>query len=156
MKEMDFQLTRRTLLASLTVITAFPALAESDINVLRIFKSPTCGCCSAWAEHMRHAGFDVHVKDVDHDTLQAIKVSLSIPPRYMSCHTAQTGSYFVEGHVPADDVKRLLQNRPVGLGLAVPGMPIGSPGMEMGDRVDPYDVLLISSSGTAQTFQRHG
>lgn len=155
MKEMDFQLTRRTLFASLAVITAYPAWAESDSNSLQVFKSPTCGCCSAWVDHMRKAGFDVRVKDVDHDILQAMKISLNIPSQYTSCHTARIGSYFVEGHVPADDVKRLLQDRPVGLGLAVPGMPVGSPGMEMGDRVDPYEVLLISSSGTAQTFRQH-
>ena len=155
MQRNENRLTRRGVLASLLAATFTPAFAASAGESIMVSKSPTCGCCNAWVDHMRRAGFDVAVRDLDHDALQAVKRDLGIAPQYMSCHTAQIGNYVIEGHVPANDVKRLLQDRPAGLGLAVPGMPIGSPGMEMGGQKDKYDVLLIKTDGTAQVFKSH-
>ena len=102
---------------------------------------------------MQAAGFSLTVKEVE-DT-GAVRRKLGLPDRYGSCHTATIGGYVIEGHVPAADVKRLLSSRPVALGLAVPGMPLGSPGMEIGDRVDPYDVVLVDRAGQATVFSRH-
>ena len=155
MQRTENRLTRRSVLASLLAATFTPAFADSAGETIMVSKSPTCGCCNAWVDHMRRAGFDVAVRDLDHDALQAVKRDLGIAPKYTSCHTAQIGNYVIEGHVPANDVKRLLQDRPAGLGLAVPGMPIGSPGMEMGGQKDKYDVLLIKTDGTAQVFKSH-
>jgi len=122
---------------------------------IEVYKSPTCGCCSAWAEHMARAGFDTRAHDVDQETLQSMKGRAGVTPGLSSCHTAFFGGYFIEGHVPAGDVERLLAERPDALGLAVPGMPIGSPGMEIGNRRDAFDTLLVLQGGTTEVFQRH-
>jgi hypothetical protein len=127
--------------------------AATDLPPVTVYKSPTCGCCSAWAEHMEAAGFPVETVDVA--DLGAVKAEHGIPPQYGSCHTATVGGYAVEGHVPAEDVKRLLAERPAAAGLAVPGMPIGSPGMETPGRpAEAYDVLLVAD-GEASVFARH-
>ena len=129
-------------------------LAEAALPAVTVYKSPTCGCCTAWAEHMEAAGFPVETVDVD--DLGAVKARHGIPPAYGSCHTATVGGYAVEGHVPAEDVKRLLAERPAAAGLAVPGMPIGSPGMETPGRpAEAYAVLLVSEDGGAAVFARH-
>ncbi len=129
------------------------ALAAED--TLFVAKSPSCGCCGAWAQHMRAAGFKIDVVNVGPDTLDALKRRLGIAPEHSSCHTAQIGGYFIEGHVPAEDVKRLLAERPNAAGLTAPGMPIGSPGMEMGSERDAYDTLLIGTAGEVSVFQSH-
>ena len=131
---------------------AAPAAAEatktaSTEKVLEVYKSPTCGCCGAWVDHMKDNGYQVVVHE--QQNLQSIKEKAGILPGQGSCHTAFIGDYVIEGHVPASDVDRLLAERPDAKGLTVPGMPVGSPGMEMGDRVDAYDVLLFDESGTA-------
>lgn len=127
--------------------------APAALPTLVVHKSPTCGCCHNWVQHMRKAGFPVEVRDTN--DLGAIKAEVKLPYGLGSCHTAQVGDYFVEGHVPAEDVKRLLAKRPAARGLAVPGMPIGSPGMEQGARVEPYDVLVVAPDGTTTVFARH-
>ena len=104
---------------------------------------------------MQAAGFDIEAKDVTQETLYGLKASLGIWQDHASCHTAIAEGYVIEGHVPASDVKRLLAERPSALGLAVPGMPIGSPGMEMGDQKEPYETLLVFTSGKAEVFARH-
>ena len=148
-------LTRRLIL-SLGAVAAFvPGASFVEGETLHVAKSPTCGCCGAWVDHMRQAGFDVKVENLEHDALQALKARLGISPRHASCHTARIAGYVIEGHVPAPDVRRLLQDRPQGIGLTVPGMPIGSPGMEMGDEREPYDVVLIKPDGSGETFQAH-
>ncbi len=134
-------------------LLARPALAAP--GRLEVFKSPACGCCSAWVENMDRAGFDTLVRDVDQETLRSIKDLAGVTPELRSCHTAFIDGYFVEGHVPAGDVQRLLSELPDALGLAVPGMPIGSPGMEMGNRRDPYDTLLVTRDGSARIFESH-
>ncbi|PHR68248.1 MAG: metal-binding protein [Alcanivorax sp.] len=126
-------------------------VAATD-KVLEVYKSPTCGCCGAWVEHMEANGYAVNVHE--QQNLQSIKEKAGILPGQGSCHTAFIDGYAIEGHVPAADVDRLLEERPEGKGLTVPGMPVGSPGMEMGDRKDAYDVLLFDENGT-EVFSHH-
>ncbi|MCG8391948.1 MAG: DUF411 domain-containing protein [Pseudomonadales bacterium] len=121
-------------------------------KVLEVYKSPTCGCCGAWVEHMQANGYTVKVHE--QQNLQPIKEKAGLLPGTGSCHTAFIDGYVIEGHVPASDVERLLAERPEGKGLTVPGMPVGSPGMEMGDRKDAYDVLLFDENGT-EVFSHH-
>ena len=131
-------------------VTLPAALVGPDAPVMTVFKSPTCGCCSMWIEHAEAAGFTVDARD--RDDMAAVKDSLGLPSDLASCHTGVVDGYVIEGHVPAEYVAQLLDERPDVLGLSVPGMPIGSPGMEMGDRRDPYDVLAVSASGEAAVF----
>ncbi|MCH2558912.1 MAG: DUF411 domain-containing protein [Alcanivorax sp.] len=121
-------------------------------GTLEMYKSPSCGCCTAWAEHMRDNGFEVKVHETQN--LQSIKEKAGLKPGMGSCHTAFIDGYAIEGHVPAEDVKRLLEERPDAHGLTVPGMPVGSPGMEMGDRRDAYQVLLYGDQGV-RVFSEH-
>jgi len=116
-----------------------------------VYKSPTCGCCGKWVEHMEKAGLSVDVES--RRDLAPIKRELGVPGRMQSCHTAKVGDYFVEGHVPADLVKQLLADKPDIKGLTVPGMPMGSPGME-GPRKDPYNVIAIGKDGRARVYAR--
>lgn len=128
----------------------------ADAPTLTVYKSPTCGCCTAWAEYMEREGFRVQTEDVTN--LAAVKDSLGVPSDLSSCHTGvvSDGSsrYVVEGHVPVEQVRRLLAEGSDVRGLAVPGMPIGSPGMEQGDRRDPYDVLVVGPEGEAAVYER--
>lgn len=118
-----------------------------------VYKSPSCGCCGDWVTHMQRNGFPVEVHDVE--DVEPLKRKAGISPRLASCHTAFVEGYALEGHVPAADVKRLLAERPAGRGLAVPGMPVGSPGMEVGDRRDAYDVLLYREDGESAVFSHY-
>ena len=116
-----------------------------------VYKSPTCGCCSAWVDHVKEAGFEVEVQDIPNVT--PIKNEHGLPQHLASCHTALVDGYVVEGHVPADIIRRLLAERPQVTGIAVPGMPAGSPGMEVpGGRKDPYDVIAFSRDGSVSVF----
>ncbi len=130
------------------VIAAAPA---DDIIV--VYKSPTCGCCGDWIDHLESNGFAVEVHD--RDDMNSVKSLLGVPAQLASCHTATVGGYVIEGHVAAAEIERLLQERPKAHGLAVPGMPIGSPGMEMGDTRMKYETLLFSADQTL-VFARHG
>jgi len=122
-------------------------------EVVTVYKSATCGCCSAWVEHMREAGFEVEVRDVPDAELPAIKADLGVGLSHQSCHTAVVGDYVVEGHVPADLVRQILEEQPDIAGLAVPGMPRGSPGMEMPDgSKDPYDVIAFTEDGEQRVY----
>lgn len=122
------------------------------LPVVEIYKSAQCGCCKAWAEHLEKNGFTVISHDVD--DVPAARKKLGMPSQYGSCHTAKAGQYLVEGHVPAADIKRLLKERPKAIGIAVPAMPPGSPGMESEHPV-PYDTLLIKKGGAASIFAHH-
>ncbi len=115
---------------------------------LVVYKSPTCGCCGAWAEYMQAEGFTVEV--VEEPQINKVKARLGVPAELGSCHTATIDGYVIEGHVPAEDVRRLLRERPAAAGLAVPGMPLGSPGMEVGDRRQPYTVWLYGVEGASE------
>ena len=147
---------RRTLLlaAAALPLASLPALAAAQ-EPIRIMKSPSCGCCSAWAGRLAAAGLETEVRNVPDDQLWAMKARLGITGDLASCHTAIAGAYVIEGHVPAADIQRLLAEQPAALGLAVPGMPIGSPGMEMGDEREPFDTLLILADGTTEVFASH-
>jgi hypothetical protein len=129
-------------------------LTDGNLPLVVVYKSPTCGCCESWVGHMERAGFPVEV----HDTLDfgPIKAEAGVPVGKGSCHTALVGQYFVDGHVPADDVKRLVTEQPEGRGLTVPGMPQGSPGMEQSGISEPYDVLLVAKDGSTKVFAHHG
>lgn len=125
------------------------------LPLLVVTKTPTCGCCHLWVEHMKQAGFQVEIHDVD--DMGPAKERLGVPYGKGSCHTAEVGGYFVEGHVPAADVKRLLAETPDAKGLTLPGMPLGSPGMEMPDgRVQPYVVELVAKDGSTSPYASHG
>lgn len=143
---------RQPLIALTLMLTA--ATAAADTTGV-IYKSPTCGCCEKWVQHMQQNGFDLAPKDLSSGELMKQKLRLGITGAQASCHTAQISGYAIEGHVPASDVKRLLSERPDAIGLAVPDMPIGSPGMESGDTVEPYDVLLLKKDGTTEVFAKH-
>ncbi|MGQ0661129.1 DUF411 domain-containing protein [Sphingosinicella sp.] len=146
------KLTRRTLLATLAAGIAMPARAQTG-PVVDVVKTPTCGCCNGWIAHMRQAGFQVRVRDVSDTTPVARR--LGVPDDLRSCHTASVGGYAVEGHVPAADVRRLLRERPQAAGIAVPGMPMGSPGMEHGSHRQPYQTILFTRAGRRTVFARH-
>ena len=118
--------------------------AFAKARVLKVYKTPSCGCCSAWVDHMRSAGFQVLITDIT--DLRPIKNKFGVIPELQACHSAVIDGYVIEGHVPARDVLRLLKDRPKAIGLAVPGMPVGSPGMEQGSRRDPFQVILFSST----------
>ncbi len=120
--------------------------------LVRVHSSPTCGCCEKWVDHMRESGFQVEIDDTD--ALAPIKERLGVPYGLGSCHTAEVDGYFIEGHVPAADVRRLLAERPAAKGLAVPGMPLGSPGMEAA-RSESYRVLLVDHDGQEHVFAEH-
>ena len=121
--------------------------------VVEVYKSPTCGCCSKWVDHMAEAGFKVRVTDLADHQLEELKKKSGVPPDVQSCHTAVVGGYVIEGHVPAADVKRLLAKAPALAGIAVPGMPVGSPGMEVpGARPHPYRVMAFDKQGATSVF----
>jgi hypothetical protein len=121
---------------------------------MTVYLSPTCGCCSGWVEHMEGYGFEVSLEY--HSDLVPVKEGFAIPPALQSCHTGIVNGYAIEGHVPGDVVRQFLAEAPAVRGLAVPGMPVGAPGMEMGDRVDPYDVLTFTSNGETAVYSRQG
>ena len=142
----------------LAVVAAFAALAFGSAHAaaMTVYKTATCGCCADWVEHVRAAGFEVTVADVSQAELIQRKRELGIDPRLGSCHTALVGGYIVEGHVPAADIRRLLAERPPVAGIAVPGMPLGSPGMDYGGRRDPYNVIAFDDAGGLRIFSRYG
>ena len=118
---------------------------DEAAHAITVYKSPTCGCCKRWIAHLEDAGFEVEA--IDSDDMNEIKQRYGVPRNMASCHTARIAGYTIEGHVPADDILRLLADKPDAVGLSVPGMPVGSPGMEVGDRVDPYRVMLFGEEG---------
>ncbi len=134
----------------------FPrALWAANAPRVVVHKSESCGCCKVWVSHLAKAGFEVQV--INADNLNSVKERVGIPYALGSCHTAEVEGYFVEGHVPVADIQRLLRERPDAKGLTVPGMPIGSPGMEVpGGQVDPYDVLLVAKDGSTKVYAHHG
>lgn len=152
--------SRLAVLAGVMVVGAVLALAAGWLPrgavaapPVVVYKTATCGCCGAWVSHLQAAGLVTQVHDVE--DLAAVKARLGVPQALGSCHTATVGGYVIEGHVPAADIARLLKQRPVGTGLAVPGMPVGSPGMEQGEQVDPYQVLLWGEAGAPTVFAEH-
>ena len=125
---------------------------KADVIEITVYKSPTCNCCSKWVDHIRQAGFVVTAEN--RTDLDSIKRSAGVMPNLQSCHTALVEGYIIEGHVPASDIKRLLQERPAVTGLSVPVMPMGSPGME-GSYRDPYDVLAFDRAGRTKVYSSY-
>jgi hypothetical protein len=126
-------------------------LAANNIAIMEVYKSPTCQCCGRWVEHVKLSGIEVSTQDTNN--LSSIKTRYEIAPEYQSCHTGVIDGYVFEGHIPASIIKKFLTEKPDNaIGLSVPGMPIGSPGMEMGARHDDYDVLLLKSNGQSEVY----
>ena len=142
-------------LAATASPSALPLLAQTAKPQVEVWKDPSCGCCKDWIAHMQSSGFSVTTHDSSNT---AARARLGLPQKLGSCHTALVGGYVLEGHVPASDVRTLLSQKPKALGLAVPGMPVGSPGMdgpEYGERRDPFDVLLVAHDGGTRVFSSH-
>jgi hypothetical protein len=136
----------------------FAVAAEVEVNQTKpieimVYRSPTCGCCSKWIKHLEENQFNI--KDIVSDDMQAIKEKYGVPRNMASCHTAIVDGYVIEGHVPARDIKRLLKIKPKVIGISVPGMPSGTPGMEMGGRKDPYQVISFDKEGKYEVFSRY-
>lgn len=143
-------------LGTLALVGGLTASAQSTATSVTVYKDPSCGCCAKWVEHLKQNGFATTV--IESKELDDIKTKNKVPRQARSCHTALVNGYAIEGHVPASDVQRLLKERPAGIvGLAVPGMPIGSPGMEMpGRKGQPFDVLAFDKDGQTRVFASHG
>jgi hypothetical protein len=141
---------RHFLLGAAVAAAGSQAFAASGLPQVDVHKNPDCGCCSGWVDHLKAAGFPVKVHETP-DT-SVVRKRHGIPDEFGSCHTGVVAGYAVEGHVPAEDIKRLLAGKPIAAGLSVPGMPVGSPGMEMGSRKDPFQVLLIDKAGRSSVF----
>ena len=140
--------------AALTALMPRVVAGAPKPTAITVYKDPSCGCCTKWVDHLRANGFAPEVHD--RSDMDALKDSLGVPAKLRSCHTAIVEKYVVEGHVPAADVKRLLATKPARtVGVAVPGMPAGSPGMEVGTRVDRYDVVAFAPGGATRVFARH-
>jgi hypothetical protein len=121
-------------------------------QAVTVYKTATCGCCAKWVDHMRAAGFDVKTTDVEN--IGEVKSTYGVPGELSSCHTSLVAGYVVEGHVPADVVSRMLREKPKIAGIAVPGMPIGSPGMEQGGQRNPYQIIAFERGGKASVYER--
>jgi hypothetical protein len=134
-----------------SALASAPALAQS-LPKVEIYKSPSCACCGKWIEHMKTNGFNVEINEVT--DIPSNRKKLGMPDKFGSCHTSRIGAYVVEGHVPAADVKRLLEEKPKALGLAVPSMPAGSPGMDIPNS-PPYETLLVQPDGGSRVFAKH-
>ena len=143
---------RKTLFGAIAFAAMFVGSA-AHAATMTVYKNPSCGCCGKWVEHVEKHGFTVTVVPVD--DMMALKQRLGVPESAVSCHTTKVGNYIVEGHVPAADIKRLLAQKPKARGIAVAGMPMGSPGMEQGGFRQPYATLLIKNDGTTSVFAQH-
>ncbi len=139
----------KIVLAAGLLVTGVAVGAEE----IAVFRSPTCGCCEKWLAHLQQNGFTI--KDNVTNGMQAIKTKYGVAPELASCHTAIINGYVVEGHVPAADIKKMLETKPDVVGLTVPGMPVGTPGMEMGAKKEQYDVVSFDSKNNTQVFSRY-
>ena len=152
------QLSRRQLLSfTLSFVVTGPLMVladESDINIY-VVKNPQCGCCNAWVKTLMKKGFNVTTENQSSSSLTEFKIDNGVPKGMTSCHTAKIGKYFIEGHVPASDIKRFIAERPDALGLAVPAMPYGSPGMGPEQERESYDVFIVRSDGATEVFQHY-
>jgi hypothetical protein len=129
-----------------------PAVGGSTVMV---YKSATCGCCTAWVEHLRANGFQVEAQNVSDAQLNAVAAQGGVRDDLRSCHTAKVGGYTVEGHVPAADIQRMLKDKPAIAGISVPNMPMGAPGMEQGGLKDPFDTIAFTKDGKTSVFAHH-
>ncbi len=153
----EHTMQRRSLIQLLALLTtgAGATVQAQAGSAVEVWKDPDCGCCKDWVKHLQSNGFVVRVHDTGNN---AARTRLGVPAKLGSCHTALVGGYAIEGHVPAREIQRLLKEKPAAIGLTVPGMPVGSPGMDdavYGGRRDPYDVLLIAKDGSTRVFQSY-
>lgn len=140
------------LAAGALILGTLMVASTANAGEILVHKTPLCGCCSLWVDHLETEGFEVEVED--HENLTSVKAAYGVPARLQSCHMAIVDGYVIEGHVPAEDIRRLLEERPDATGLAVPGMPLGAPGMEVDGRKQPYKVILFRQNEQA-VFARH-
>lgn len=146
---------RAVLLASVVAMAAGPSCEADASPTIKVYKDPSCGCCTTWADRLKAAGFKIAVDDSQ--DMAAVKAQYGVPDDLASCHTGVVAGYAIEGHVPAADIKRLLKEKPKALGIAVPGMPVNSPGMEVpGQPDEAYTVWLFAKDGTRKAFAKHG
>ena len=148
-------MTRRTLLAALSLVALLVATASAQapaLTKMTVYKSPTCGCCAKWVEHMKKAGFDLAVTDTDNVSL--IKAEHKVPSNLAACHTAIVNGYVVEGHVPEDVIRKMLAEKPKISGIAVAGMPMGAPGMETEGVPQSYDVMAFDATGATRVYAK--
>lgn len=150
-------MSRRNFFVTGGAAVAFLAFPRTSVAApaMHVFKDPNCGCCSAWIKILEADGFSVTTENMAPADLARRKLDAGIPETMMSCHTGEIGDYVIEGHVPAADIRRLLKARPDAIGLAVPGMPFGSPGMGPEDAREAYDVFLLKRDGTVETFSSY-
>lgn len=157
MSDPDFRLDRRRMVLTVAAAGLLPATAcarTPSATTVAVYKTPTCACCDNWIAHLRQAGFVVQINVLPN--LRSLRSSHGMPEALASCHSGLIDGYFVEGHVPAQDIRRLIAQRPDAVGLSVPAMPLGSPGMETpGNDREPFDTLLVLKSGQTRIFARH-
>lgn len=137
------------------VAYAQPKPASSRSNVAVVYKTSSCGCCKMWVEHLKKNGFEIEANDVSAAQVRSVSQSAGLSEDNTSCHTARIGGYIVEGHVPAADIQRMLKQKPAIAGIAAPGMPMGSPGMEQGGRKEPFEVIAFTKDGKTSVFAKH-
>lgn len=152
---MGVTMKRRDFLVGVALLPILSKTAFANFPTIHVSKTPSCECCAAWVQHLRDAGLTVSVRHVGQDALWQLKEELGLTPQISSCHTAQVDRYFIEGHVPAEDIFRLLSERPNLLGLTVPGMPIGTPGMEVDGEHEPYNTLAVMTDRSLSVFAHH-
>ena len=150
--ELYMDTSMRILVALLAYGFAIGSALADGLPEVEVWKDPNCGCCVKWIDHLQQNGFEVKAHNVAR--VDSVRAKLGMPHRYGSCHTAKVAGYVIEGHVPAADIKHLIEQRPMARGLAVPGMPVGSPGME-GPYSEPYQTLLIGLGDKARVFAEH-
>jgi hypothetical protein len=141
-----------SLIAIVVVVFKVNSVPDVQADTITVYKSPTCGCCTRWVDHLEDSGFKVIVKQ--RTNMAPIKADFCVKPKFQSCHTATIDGYFIEGHVPAKDIQSLLEEKPTISGLSVPGMPMGSPGME-GERVDRYQVMAIDHRNISSVYSQY-
>lgn len=138
----------------IAIVTSAQQKPAGTAPKMVVYKTSSCGCCKMWVEYMQKNGFEVEAKDVSSDAVRAVSKAAGLKDDGTSCHTAKVGNYVVEGHVPAEDIKRMLKEQPAIAGIAAPGMPQGSPGMEQGSK-EPYDVITFTKDGKTAVFAKH-
>lgn len=149
---MGFNMDRRLFFSVLAAALTLPFSANASANSIRVLKDPNCGCCSDWVEILSKHGFAVDVQNLPNSALVQAKFKAGVPPKMVSCHTAFIDGYVIEGHVPVADIQKLLASKPNAIGMAVPGMPYGSPGMGPENKREAYDVILINNDGSGSVF----
>ena len=137
------------------IVSAQQKAPAPPLPKVTVYKTSSCGCCKLWVDHLKASGFDVQAMDVSSADVRQVSKVAGLKDDDVSCHTAKVGNYTIEGHVPADDIKRLLKEKPAVAGLAAPGMPMGSPGMDQGGAKEAFDVIAFKKDGTSTVFAKH-